>query len=104
MFTKLIGIVMKAKSIAALLVASSASLAVPSIASAYGPAPSYGSDVGAPASQRVQTAHTKTKAVEDGQGSVVDEKRRGVGGEESVRSHSGRRAPTDSIDPMYHGG
>jgi hypothetical protein len=102
MFTKLIGFVMKAKSIAALLVASAASLAVPSIASAYGPAASYGSDVGAPASQRGQSVHTK--AVEDGQGSVVDEKRRGVGGEESIRSRSGRRAPTDSIDPMYRGG
>lgn len=93
---------MKAKSIAALLVACAAALAVPSIASGYGPALSYGSDAGAPASQRGQAVHTK--AAEDGQGSVVDEKRKGVGGEESIRSHSGRRAPTDSIDPMYRGG
>ncbi|CAB3793078.1 hypothetical protein LMG28614_03644 [Paraburkholderia ultramafica] len=93
---------MKAKSIAALLVASSASLAVPSIASGYGPSPSNGSDAGAPAAQRGQTIHAK--AAEDGQGSVVGVKRRGVGGEESVRSQSGRRVPTDSIDPMYRGG
>lgn len=93
---------MKVKSIAALLVASAASLAVPSIASAYDPALSYRPDVDAPASQRGHTVHTK--AAQDGQGSVVDEKRRGVGGEESVRSQPGRRVPTDSIDPMYHGG
>lgn len=96
---------MKARVIAALLVASSASLAVPSFAGGCGPASVNGRDVGAPASQRGQTAHTKT--AEDGQGSVVDKKRSGVGGYEpvrSVRSKSGRRAPGDSIDPMYRGG
>jgi hypothetical protein len=102
MFNKLIGVVMKAKSIAALLVASSASLAAPAFAGGYGQTSVYRTDVGAPVSQRGQTAQTKAAA--EGQGSVVDGSRSGVGGDESVRSQSGRRAPADSIDPMYRGG
>jgi len=93
---------MKAKSIAALLVAGFASLAVPAYAGGYGPASADCGNVGAPASQHGQTAHTK--AAEDGDGSVVDKKRSGVGGDESGRSQSGRRAPANSIDPMYRGG
>lgn len=102
MFTKLIGVVMKARFIAALLVASSVSLAVPCFAGGCGPASVNGRDVGAPASQRGQTADTKV--AEDGQCSVFDKNRSGVGGDESVRSKSGRRALGDSIDPMYRGG
>jgi hypothetical protein len=102
MFTRPIGVVMKAKFIAALLVTSFASLAVPSYAGGYGPASVDCGDPGVPASQRGQTAHTK--AAEDGDGSVVDKKHSGVGGDESGRSESGRRSPPDSIDPMYRGG
>ena len=93
---------MKAKYIAALLVASSASLAVPSFAGGYGPASVYGGDVGAPALQRGQTI--RVKAPKYGQGSVVDKKHRGVGGAESGKSQSGRRAVGDSIDAQYRGG
>jgi hypothetical protein len=102
MFTRLIGVVMKARFIAALLVASFASLAVPSYAGGYGAASVDCGDPGAPASQRGQTAHTK--AARDGGGSVVDKKHSGVGGDESGTSQSGHRSPPDSIDPMYRGG
>jgi len=102
MFNRLIGVVMKAKSIAALLVASSASLTAPAFAGGYGQSSFDCTDVGAPVSQRGQTAQTKATA--EGQGSAVDGNRSGVGGDESVRSQSGRRAPADSIDPMYRGG
>jgi hypothetical protein len=49
---------MKTKLIAALLVAASASVAVPAFASGYGPAPFYRPDVGAPASQRGTSEQT----------------------------------------------
>ena len=49
---------MKTKLIAALLVAATASVAAPAFASGYGPAPFYRPDVGAPASQRGQSAQT----------------------------------------------
>jgi hypothetical protein len=109
MLNKLIGVVMKAKSIAALLVASSALLAAPAFAGGYGQTSFDRTDVGARVSQRGQTAQTKATA--EGPGSAVDGNRSGVGGDdsgvggdESVRSQSGRRAPADSIDPMYRGG
>jgi hypothetical protein len=47
---------MKTKLIAALLVAVSASVAAPAFASGYGPAPFYRPSVGAPVSQRGQSA------------------------------------------------
>jgi hypothetical protein len=100
MFNKLIGVVMKAKSIAALLVASCASVAAPAFAGGYGQ--TLCDSTGAPVSQRGQTA--KAKATAYGQHSVIDRNRSGVGGAESGRSQSGRRAPSDSIDPMYRGG
>jgi len=49
---------MKTKFVAALLVALSASAAAPAFASGYGPAPFYRPSVGAPASQRGQSAQT----------------------------------------------
>jgi len=49
---------MKTKLIAALLVATSASIAAPAFASGYGPAPFYRPNVGAPASQQGQNAQT----------------------------------------------
>jgi hypothetical protein len=90
---------MKTKLIAALLVASTATLAAPAFASGYGPAPFYRPDVGAPASQRGQSG--QTLAAEQSQGSVVDENRSGVGGVESVTSQSGQRAMVDSTDSLF---
>ncbi|WP_321940232.1 hypothetical protein [Paraburkholderia sp. J8-2] len=49
---------MKTRLIVALLVAFSASAAAPAFASGYGPAPFYRPAVGAPASQRGQSAQT----------------------------------------------
>lgn len=49
---------MKTKLIAALIVAASAAVAAPAFASGYGPAPFYRPNVGAPASQRGQSAQT----------------------------------------------
>ena len=92
---------MKTKIIATLLVVSSASLAAPAFASGYGPAPFYRPDVGEPAAQRSQSA--QMLAAEVSPGSMVDESRSGVGGDESVRSQSGGRAPADSVDSMYRG-
>ncbi|WP_133650825.1 hypothetical protein [Paraburkholderia flava] len=49
---------MKTRLIAALFVALSASAAAPAFAGGYGPAPFYKPSVGAPASQRGQSAQT----------------------------------------------
>jgi hypothetical protein len=49
---------MKTKLIAAVLIAVSAVAAAPAFASGYGPAPFYHPSVGAPASQRGQSAQT----------------------------------------------
>ncbi|KAA0997694.1 hypothetical protein FVF58_48115 [Paraburkholderia panacisoli] len=91
---------MKTKFAVTLLVASAASLAAPAFSSGYGPAPFYRPDVGEPA-QRSQSA--QTLAGEVSPGSVVDENHSGVGGDESVRSQSGGRAPADSVGLIYRG-
>lgn len=64
---------MKTKIIAALLVAASATLAAPAFASGYGPAPFYHPAVGAPASQRGESAQTVAaeRAAADANGSVA---------------------------------
>jgi hypothetical protein len=49
---------MKSKILAGLLIAASATLAAPAFASGYGPAPFYRPNVGAPASQRGESAQT----------------------------------------------
>ena len=49
---------MKKNLLAALLIAATASVAVPAFASGYGPAPFYNPNVGAPASQRGQSVQT----------------------------------------------
>lgn len=92
---------MKTKSVVALLVASSASLAAPAFASGYGPAPFYRPDVGESAAQRSQSA--QALAAEVSPGSMVDENSSGVGGNESVRSQSGGPASADGVDLMYRG-
>ncbi len=93
---------MKARSIAVLLVASSASMAAPAFAGGNDQTSSYRSDVAASVAHRGQTAQAKAAA--EGHGSVVDVNHSGVGGAEPVKSQSGRRAPGDSINPMYRGG
>ena len=56
---------MKTKIFAVLLLATSASAAVPAFASGYGPAPFYKPWIGAPASQRGQSAQTITAEQSD---------------------------------------
>ncbi|ACC72856.1 hypothetical protein PPMP20_34145 [Paraburkholderia phymatum] len=92
---------MKSKIIVAVLVASAASLAAPAFASGYGPAPYYRPDVGAPASQAGQTA--QTLAAEAMQASAADESRASVGGDETMTTQSGRRAPAVRLDEVYSG-
>lgn len=92
---------MKSKFIVALLVASSAWLAAPAFASGYGPAPFYRPDVGKSAAQRSLSA--QTLAAVSSPGSTIGENGGGVGGNESVRSQSGTRAPVDSDGVMYRG-
>jgi hypothetical protein len=78
---------MKTKLIAALLVAASASVAVPAFASGYGPAPFYRPDVGAPASQ--QGVSAQTVAAERAQQQGVDAS---YGGVANTVSQSGSHA------------
>ncbi|MGF6482332.1 hypothetical protein QFZ91_004495 [Paraburkholderia sp. JPY419] len=89
---------MNAKTIAALLVACSASLAAPAFAGAYVPASDCRSDSGATATHGGQTMPRP-------HGSMVHKNHGGVSVSVSVPSQSAKRAPGgDSIDPMYRGG
>jgi hypothetical protein len=89
---------MKTKLIAALLIASSAALAAPAFASGLGPAPFYRPDVGAPASQRGQSA--QTLAAEQGNAAVQTND---VGGVQAGESHSGTRIAFNATDSIYRG-
>jgi hypothetical protein len=89
---------MKTKLIAALLLASSAALAAPAFASGLGPAPFYRPEVGAPASQRGQSA--QTLAAEQGNAAAGN---RDVGGVQAGSSHSGARATFNVTDSIYRG-
>ncbi|MEM5438884.1 hypothetical protein [Paraburkholderia diazotrophica] len=111
MFDTLIGVVMKAKSLAALLAACASTLAVPSFAGGYGSASSSdypaahasGSQSAShPVSHHAQAVRTRTMKHE--QGSMDDRNQGDVGGDEFTRSQSGHREPSDTLDPMYHGG
>jgi hypothetical protein len=104
MFDTLIGVVMKAKSLAALLVACSSMLAVPSFAGGYGSASSSSDYTAAhgSVSHHAQTVRARTTRHE--QGSMDDQNQGDVGGDEFTRSQSGHREPSDTLDPMYHGG
>jgi hypothetical protein len=103
MFKTLIGVVMKGKSIAVLLLASAASVAaVPCFAGGYRHASMNCTGGRAPVTQHGHKAQAKPAT--GGQGVPVDAVRSGFGGDETVRTQSGRRAPSDSIDSMYRGG
>jgi hypothetical protein len=73
--------------IATLLIAVSAAVAAPAFASGYGPAPSYRPNVGAPVSQRGQSA--QTIAAEEATYSTDG---RAFGGSTASLSQSGARA------------
>lgn len=90
---------MKSKLLAALLIAAATSLASPAFASGYGPAPSYRPSVGAPASQRGQSAQTVAAEHKDTVGSVDDS----YGGVVASSSESGSRQPAGSAGRLYAG-
>lgn len=84
--------------IVSLLVAVSAALAVPAFASSgYGPAPSYNPLVGAPASQRGQSA--QTIAAEKASGNDVNTS--AYGGVKSTTTQSGERAQGNDVRSIY---
>jgi hypothetical protein len=88
---------MKTRIIAALLIATSAAIASPAFASGYGPAPFYRPDVGAPASQRGQSAQTVAAERADQATNSA------VGGVSSQTSESGSRAPVSGPRSVYFG-
>jgi hypothetical protein len=88
---------MKTKLIAALLIASSAALAAPAFASNYGPAPFYRPDIGAPASQRGESA--QTVAAER----AAADANTAYGGLNAQASASGGGMHRASIGSLFHG-
>jgi hypothetical protein len=87
---------MKTKLIVALLVAFSASVAAPAFASGYGPAPFYNPSIGAPASQRGQSAQT----IATEQGDAADTQK-GYGGMADKTSQSGSREVPATPSDLY---
>ncbi|MEM5389998.1 hypothetical protein VSR68_41765 [Paraburkholderia phymatum] len=108
MFDTLIGVVMKAKSLAALLVACASMSSVPSFAGGYGSASSSADYSAAHASVSQSVSHhaqtVRTTTMKHEQGGMDDQNRGDMGGDEFTRSQSGHRDPSDTLDPMYHGG
>jgi hypothetical protein len=90
---------MKSKLIAALLLATSATIAAPAFASGYGPAPFYRPEVGAPSSQ--SGPNSQTLAAEQRNADAVAQS--GVGGVVESSSHSGARVQTNSFNDIYRG-
>jgi hypothetical protein len=88
------GGVMKTKLIAAVLIAASTTIAAPAFASGYGPAPFYRPSMGAPASQRGQSAQTLAA-----EGKNADDSQAAYGGLRSGDSQNGARVaqPGDAI-------
>ncbi len=87
---------MKTKLAAALLAALCASLAAPAFASGYGPAPFYRPSVGAPASQRGQSAQTLAAEREESAATQPS-----YGGVAVQSSQSGSREITTPHDNFY---
>ncbi|SAL43828.1 hypothetical protein AWB64_04661 [Caballeronia sordidicola] len=88
---------MKKNLIATLLIATSAALAAPAFASSgYGPAPSYNPTVGAPASQRGQSA--QTVAAENAQANA---EAKSYGGVQDTQSQSGSRVRANTTQSLY---
>ena len=88
---------MKSRFLAALLIAATTTVAAPAFASGYGPAPSYRPSVGAPASQRGQSAQTVAAEHSDAVGSVNT----AYGGVVSSSSESGSRVAVESSAEVY---
>ena len=91
---------MKTKLIAALLVAVSAAVAAPAFASGYGPAPFYRPSVGAPVSQRGQSAQV-VAAERDSTGNATADS--SYGGVASSSSQSGSRDTFATNSNLFRG-
>jgi hypothetical protein len=90
---------MKTKLVAALLIAATTAIAAPAFASGYGPAPFYRPSVGAPASERGQSAQTVAAEHNDAVGSVNDS----YGGVVASTSEAGSRQPAETVGRVYNG-
>ncbi|MFK4443964.1 hypothetical protein ABH944_004571 [Caballeronia udeis] len=87
---------MKKNLLASLLIAATASIAVPAFASGYGPAPSYRPTVGAPASQ--QGLNTQTIAAQNNADTNA------YGGERTSVSQSGSsHSRTNNAQAVFFG-
>jgi hypothetical protein len=83
--------------IASLLIAASAAVAAPAFASSgYGPAPSYNPLVGAPESQRGQSAQTIAA-----QNAQQNGDSRAYGGVKNTNTESGSRVQTNDTRSIY---
>ncbi len=83
--------------IASLLIAVSAAVAAPAFASSgYGPAPSYNPLVGAPDSQRGQSAQTIAA-----QNAAQNADSRAYGGVKSTNTESGKRVQINDTRSIY---
>jgi hypothetical protein len=91
---------MKTKLIAALLVAVSAAVAAPAFASGYGPAPFYRPSVGAPVSQRGESAVAIAAQRNSADNTAVDTSYGGVIG---ASSQSGSRQAFEGPSNLYRG-
>jgi hypothetical protein len=102
-FKRVSEVIMKSKLIAALLLATSATLAAPAFASGYGPAPFYRPEVGAPSSQ--SGPNTQTLAAEQNNAAAARSDVGGVAGGtvEGARSHSVSERAQAGIDNVYRG-
>ncbi|HVE08107.1 MAG TPA: hypothetical protein VNE00_12710 [Paraburkholderia sp.] len=76
--------------IAAVVIAASAAAAAPAFASGYGPAPFYHPNVGAPASQRGQSAQTVAAEEQQANDNAV-----AYGGVHEGTTQTGNRAPAE---------
>jgi hypothetical protein len=91
-------VIMKSKLLAALLIAAATSIAAPAFASGYGPAPSYRPSVGAPASQRGQSAQTVAAEHDSSAAGSVNNS---YGGVVASSSESGSRQAAGSFGRLY---
>jgi hypothetical protein len=91
---------MKTRLIAALLVAVSAAVAAPAFASGYGPSPFYRPSVGAPVSQRGQSAQVVAAERSNSGSATADTS---YGGVPSATSESGGRQFAATTRSLYAG-
>jgi hypothetical protein len=88
---------MKKNLLASLLIAASATIAVPAFASGYGPAPHYNPSVGAPTSQQGQNTQSIAADEAQNRGDVT------AYGGSSTLSQSGKRSQETKAQSVFYG-